>query len=66
MSAFWKRQLTTNKHRPAIASLGLVTKKLDVAGKELLRWEIEVGIVVAASALVSAWKRALRSSVSGD
>jgi uncharacterized membrane protein len=41
-----------------IASLGLITGKLDVAGKGLLRWIIELGIVFASSALVFAWKRA--------
>lgn len=39
--------------------MGLITLKLDVAGKGLLRLVIELGIVFAASVLVFAWKRAL-------
>jgi uncharacterized membrane protein len=40
-----------------IASLGVVAGQLDVAGKGLLRWAIEVALVAATSALVFLWKR---------
>jgi len=40
-----------------VASLGLITGRLDIVGKGLLRWAIEVGLVIASSALVFIWKR---------
>lgn len=40
-----------------LMSLGLVTANLDIAGKGLLRWAIEVTIVIVTSALVFTWKR---------
>ena len=40
-----------------VASLGLITGRLDIVGKGLLRWAIEVGLVIASSALVFLWKR---------
>jgi hypothetical protein len=40
-----------------VASLGLITGRLDIVGKGLLRWAIEVGLIIASSALVFIWKR---------
>jgi hypothetical protein len=40
-----------------LVGLGLVAGDLELAGRGLLRWLIEVGLVAAASALVFAWKR---------
>lgn len=40
-----------------VASLGLITGRLDIVGKGLLRWAIEAGLIIASSALVFIWKR---------
>jgi hypothetical protein len=41
----------------SLVGLGVVAGDLDIAGRSLLRWLIEVGLVAGASVLVFAWKR---------
>ena len=41
----------------ALVSIGVCTGRLDMAGKGLLRWLIEAGLVITTSALVFIWKR---------
>lgn len=40
-----------------VFSLGLITGRWDVAGKGLLRWVLEVGLIIVSSGLVFLWKR---------
>jgi uncharacterized membrane protein len=40
-----------------VFSLGLITGRLNVAGQGLLRWAIEVGLIIVSSGLVFLWKR---------
>jgi uncharacterized membrane protein len=42
----------------AITGMGLATAQIELAGKGLLRWAMDLGLVVGASLLVLAWKRA--------
>lgn len=41
----------------SLVVMGLVAWDLDVAGRALLRWLLEVGIVLTGSTAVFAWKR---------